>query len=110
MHGSDTTIERFWDRRESLRARCCGERLRWRAEGARRAQRGWLNDVSISGLSFLIERDREPHAGEIVEVITDPRADAIECTVIRVTGEGSDLSLVACERAAAPAEIPAMAA
>ena len=78
--------------------RCCGEPLAWKPEHGRRSRKGWLNDYSSQGVSFLIEQRRKPSEGETVEVRTDRRGEPIAFTVVRVTPEGSDLALVACER------------
>jgi len=95
------TSNLIWERRDSARVHCCGERLLWKPEQGRRARKGWLNDVSRRGVSFLIELRRSPSAGETVEVRTDKRSEPITYTVVRVTPEGEDLALVACERAGA---------
>lgn len=110
MHGCSTTeIAQHDERRVSFRVHCCGERLAWKPEQTRRSRKGWLNDVSPEGVSFLIEQRRAPNAGDTVEVRTDPQRQPMRCTVVRITQEGDDLALVAC--ALAPTESPmAMAA
>ena len=110
MHGSKEPDNLIWNRRTDDRAPCCGERLVWKLERSRRSRRGWLNDVSSHGVSFLIEQRRTPREGETVEVRTDRRSEPISCKVVRVTLAGSDLALVACERAVDTAETPAIAA
>ena len=107
MQGSNESEQLIWDRRGSERVRCCGERLLWKGENARRNRRGWLNDVSAQGVSFLIEQRRKPNEGETVEVRTDKYGDPMSCRVTRVTTEGADLALVACERA--PSVTPMLA-
>lgn len=88
----------IWNRRTNERVHCCGERLAWKSERSRRTRKGWLNDVSAEGVSFLIENSRAPSEGETVEVRTDRRGEPLSCRVVRITPEGSDLALVACER------------
>jgi hypothetical protein len=96
----------IWNRRSNDRVHCCGERLAWRSERSRRSRKGWLNDVSAEGVSFLIEQRRTPSEGETVEVRTDRRAEPISCRVVRITPQGLDLALVACRRAAAEVRLP----
>ncbi len=110
MQGSNEAEQLIWNRRGSERVRCCGERLMWKSENARRNRRGWLNDVSEKGVSFLIEQRRKPNEGETVEVRTDKHGDPMSCRVIRVTTEGADLALVACERSPAVVAMLAQAA
>jgi len=110
MHGSNESEQLIWNRRGSERVRCCGERLLWKGENARRNRRGWLNDVSAQGVSFLIEQRRKPVEGETVEVRTDKHGDPMSYRVIRVTPEGVDLALVACERSSSAAPALAQAA
>jgi len=90
----------IWERREEARVHCCGERLLWKGERGKRSRKGWLNDVSASGVSFLIEQRRIPNAGESVEIRTGSRSVPTAYRVVRITPEGSDLALVACEREA----------
>jgi hypothetical protein len=99
MHGSNEDNSMILDRRADERVRCCGERMVWKREQSRRNRKGWLNDVSVRGVSFLIDQRRQPCAGEMVEVRTDRHSDPLSFTVKRVTPEGEDLALVACERA-----------
>ncbi len=110
MQGSNETENLIWNRRVNERVRCCGERLLWKGENARRNRRGWLNDVSAQGVSFLIEQRRKPSEGETVEVRTDKHGDPMSYRVTRVTPEGMDLALVACERESAQPESLALAA
>ncbi|MCB9837891.1 MAG: PilZ domain-containing protein [Phycisphaeraceae bacterium] len=95
----------IWERREHPRVNCCGERLRWKIESARRTRKGWLNDVSTNGMSFLIEQRRAPGAGETLEVRNGQRSEPLRFRVVRTAPEGSDLALVACERTDAPATL-----
>lgn len=99
----DCAPESIWNRRTSMRVPCCGERLEWKPEGRRRARRGWLNDVSDGGVSFLTEQKRTPCAGQTVEVSTDRNGEPMLCEVVRVIPEGEDLALVACRRSVASA-------
>jgi|GEM_PF-6795111 len=106
MHGSNERDNLIWNRRSHDRVHCCGERVSWKSDRSRKNRRGWLNDVSTQGVSFLIEQRREPTEGDAVEIRTDRRSEPIVCKVVRVTPEGVDLALVACERE--PVEAPAL--
>jgi hypothetical protein len=108
MHGSNEANNMILDRRANERVRCCGERLMWKSEQSRRNRKGWLNDISTQGVSFLIDQRRTPSEGESLEVRTDKRGEPMIFTVKRVTPEGDDLALVACVRE--PVETLAMAA
>lgn len=98
MNGSNEANSIIFDRRTTERVRCCGERLVWKTERSRRSRKGWLNDISKLGVSFLIEQRRSPSEGESLEVRTDRRGEPMLFTVKRITPEGADLALVACER------------
>lgn len=106
MHGSSEANTMILERRANDRVRCCGERLVWKRERSRRNMKGWLNDISLKGVSFLIEQRRTPSEGETVEVRTDRRSEPMSFTVMRVSPEGADLALVACERE--PVSTPAL--
>lgn len=100
MQGSNEAEQLTLERRACERVRCCGERLLWKGETTRRSRRGWLNDVSPEGVSFLIEQRRKLSEGETVEVRTDKHGDPMSCKVVRVTRESPELMLVACVREA----------
>ncbi len=104
------TSNLIWERRHDTRVHCCGERVAWKSERSRRSRKGWLNDVSRLGVSFLIESRRSPSEGETLELRTDKRSEPIAYRVVRVTPEGEDLALVGCERVGVAETPMAMAA
>jgi len=95
-----------WNRRNEGRINGCGERLCWRPIDGRRRRRGWLNDLSTNGVSFLAETSRSPQEGQAIEIASDARHPGDVYDVVRVTAEDdAALVLVACHRRAEPVRL-----
>lgn len=69
-------------------------------------RKGWLMDVSKSGLGIMVERERLPKLGESIDVRLKPASDPISYEVIRIQDGNSKIVVVGCERVdGRPAEI-----
>lgn len=86
-------------RRESRYYFDSGTPIAWRPDrpGRRRAK-GWLNDVSDSGLSFLAAQQRRPKIGETVCVHDHRGGPPLLCRVVRLTGGPGEWVVVGCAR------------
>jgi hypothetical protein len=87
-----------WNRRAEARHYCFGHRLAWRKDaGEYRRRKGWMNDVSPSGMSFLVEAGRQPHVGDAIEV-SQPESGGRLYHVVRVHPLEGKLALIGCRR------------
>lgn len=73
--------------------------LAWCRDGkARRRRRGWLNETSMSGLSFYVETTKRPSVGDDIVINDWEGTDVILCHVVRVMPLDKEMSLVGCRK------------
>jgi hypothetical protein len=87
------------DRRESARRPYIGPRMiYWKPiEFGHPKSRGWMNDVSASGMSFVTNVRNRPKVGDEVEVIHAADGDTLVCRVVRIQFLESALARVGCQ-------------
>ncbi len=76
-----------------------GTPIAWRPDHpGRRRCKGWLNDVSDSGLSFITQKSRKPRIGDTV-CVHDRRGGPPQlCRVVRTIPRAEGLVLVGCAK------------
>ncbi len=84
-------------RRESRYYAERGALVAWRQDGrGARRRKGWLNEISDSGMSFLVNTPREPHRGEDLMVDRKRGGGFMLFHVVHTTALEGGLSLVGC--------------
>lgn len=87
-----------WNRRRENRRDCTGELIQWSRHEDEQVQRGWLNNQSSSGLSFMSEYGDLPRKGEAIDIESDNERK-VKWTVTRTRPLNQRLALIACARA-----------
>ncbi len=87
-----------WNRRREARHRCDYKSIVWARQGKMNSSRGWLNDQSWSGLSFVTLNRITPRTGEELEIAVGPYSDKTPCRVVRVEQTHNGRKLVGCEK------------
>ncbi len=88
-----------WNRREEHRHDRFGRLMGWRLENSRRKRRkGWMSDVSPSGLSFLVGTPCRPKLGEDLEVHAEADGARGLYHVVRLRPLEGNLTLVGCRK------------
>ncbi len=98
------TSRLHWNRRREARHDCDYKTISWIRSGARRIHRGWLNDQSWSGLSFVVPVEAGPSVGDEIELSAKSRGEKTPCKVVRITPVEENRSIVGCKK-----EVPGQA-
>lgn len=86
-------------RKESRYRTLTGQRMSWSRETAVGSNRkGWVLDVSRSGMALMIERQALPALGDVIGVQVRPTSDPVAYTVVRVQNGTQKIAVVGCEK------------
>ena len=88
----------YWNRRREQRHRCDFRSIKWIKQGNNNMSRGWLNDQSWSGLSFITASPHRPQIGEDIELSTKSHGDRTCCRVVRVEELEDDRAVIGCQK------------
>lgn len=94
-------MRKIKNRRQETRFAQHGQRLNWRKIGPRhRRRKGWFHDISATGMSFLVEQNRQPQVGDPLQVSTTdtPANNATSYRVVRINPIEGNLALIGCQR------------
>lgn len=77
-----------------------GMPLQWKREGksGARTRRAWLNNASVSGISFLVEGPQRPHVGQAVNIWRAEPSRGTLYRVVRVHSEDGDVYTIGCRK------------
>lgn len=94
-------------RRESRYRTLTGQRMSWTPPmSLGRQRKGWVLDVSKSGIALMLERDSMPRLGDVIDVRVQPTADPVAYEVVRIQHGQQRIAVVGCERVyGKPAEL-----
>lgn len=92
------TGQLHWNRRREARHHCDFKTITWFRNGTHRTRRGWLNDQSWSGLSFIVPAQARPSVGDEIELAAQTRGDRTACRVVRITPAEDHRTIVGCEK------------
>ena len=86
------------NRRKEGRHLCPYNGITWRREGEDKQSRGWLNDISNGGLSFVPDRKSRPRIGDDLELNINSQGEQLQCKVVRIERLEGNKLLVGCEK------------
>lgn len=90
---------RNWNRRNERRKAQFGKRVAWQEGRVKRGRRhGWLNDISRSGVSFLVATNHQPDLGDDVNLYFNANTPRERYQVIRLEPLSGNLTLVGCHK------------
>jgi hypothetical protein len=90
---------RSWNRRNERRKVLFGKRVGWQESRINRGRRhGWLNDISRSGVSFLVATIHQPDLGDDVNLYFNANTARQRYQVIRLEPLSGNLTLVGCHK------------
>ena len=86
-------------RKESRYRTLTGQRMSWTpAMSVGRQRKGWVLDVSKSGMALMIERESLPHLGDVIGIRIRASADPVSYEVVRIQPGHQKIVVVGCER------------
>lgn len=86
-------------RKESRYRTLTGQRMSWSGQMSVGASRkGWVLDVSRSGMAMMVERQALPALGDVIGVQVRPAADPVSYKVVRVQNGAQKIVVVGCEK------------
>lgn len=86
-------------RRETRYRTLTGQRMDWqRSTSTNSFRKGWVLDVSHSGLGLMMEDDKLPEIGDEIRVKIKPASPPLAYEVVRIQNEKSRIAVVGCER------------
>ncbi|MEM8739195.1 MAG: PilZ domain-containing protein [Planctomycetota bacterium] len=86
-------------RRENRYRSLTGQKMSWSRLGyVGPRQKGWVMDISKSGIGLMIEQDQLPEVGEVLGVRLRPASDPLSYEVVRVQSGDHRITVVGCER------------
>lgn len=86
-------------RRESRYRTLTGQRMSWTPPvSLGRQHKGWVLDVSKSGMALTLERQTMPRIGDVIDVRIQPTADPIAYEVVRIQHGQQKIAVVGCQR------------
>jgi hypothetical protein len=76
--------------------RGCG--ITWQKMRAGKIYRGWLNDISLDGMSLYVQESERPEVGDSIVILPKGESDEVraECKVTRVGPHAEGLVLISC--------------
>ena len=86
----------FENRRHEPRQYLPKAPVAWRRHGNTAWHRGWLNDISASGVSLLMSTQGQPQAGQEIDLRRRCNGEALLCRVVRTLIREDGRGLVAC--------------
>lgn len=86
-------------RRESRYRTLAGQRMSWTPPmSVGRQRKGWVLDVSKSGMALMLERETLPRLGDVIDVSIDATADPVAYEIVRIQHGQQKIVVVGCER------------
>ncbi len=86
-------------RRETRYRTLTGQRMNWHpADTIGAYRKGWVLDISQSGLGMMVEDDKVPEIGDEILVKVQASADPLSYEVVRIDNESSRIAVIGCER------------
>lgn len=86
-------------RRETRFRTLTGQRMNWQGSNTLASfRKGWVLDVSQSGLGLMVEDDKLPQVGDEIRVKIKPASAPLAYEVVRIQNEKSRIAVVGCER------------
>lgn len=86
-------------RRESRYRTLTGQPMSWTPPmSLGRQRKGWVLDVSKSGMALMLERETLPRLGDVIDVSIDPAAEPVAYEIVRIQHGQQKIAVVGCQR------------
>ncbi|MEO1236857.1 MAG: PilZ domain-containing protein [Planctomycetota bacterium] len=86
-------------RKESRYRTLTGQQMSWNRPGtAGHRRKGWVLDVSRSGMGLMMEDADMPEVGEVIGIKLRPASEPVSYEVVRIQDGNQRIRVVGCER------------